>query len=315
VTEGFRRFQEDPVAGRQRDDLNPEIDEVDVDGADANVASTGEDAVRSDEVEEYWDDLDLEVVEIALPRGVGLTLRQYRVVEETDTAADDDDDEDAVDEVTADAEDDEDRDDQRDKDSDRDSDEDDADEITDLDDEDEDDEDSDDENDRGRKPARTGPAAGEEEVVMLTTERSLHLFRSPEGLVAFVKSGAPHDLSDAPGWDRLVSTIEVNLVVPDDEDRYELDLVVDNLRGGPDVWERDLIVGAGEIARDVAYACRLPDVLKVLAPGSPLDDLDEALRKSGFFARRKLRRLGRDQVSLGWRTVIGKMSSAVTWHD
>jgi len=62
-------------------------------------------------------------------------------------------------------------------------------------------------------------------------------------------------------------------------------------------------------------------VLNALASGSPLDDLDEALRASesggvgGFFAKRKLRKIAAQQASLAWRTVIGKIAAAADWRD
>ena len=54
--------------------------------------------------------------------------------------------------------------------------------------------------------------------------------------------------------------------------------------------------------------------------GSPLDDLDEALRSAAaggvgsFFGRRRLRKIGAQQATLGWRTIIGKISAAVDWR-
>ena len=77
-------------------------------------------------------------------------------------------------------------------------------------------------------------------------------------------------------------------VVPADDDRYELDLVVENLRGGRDAWDADLLISAGEVARDLAYALRLEAVRTALAPGSPLDDLDEALRAGTEWRGRRL---------------------------
>jgi hypothetical protein len=58
-----------------------------------------------------------------------------------------------------------------------------------------------------------------------------------------------------------------------------------------------------------------------LSPGSPLDDLDEALRTSenggvrGFMARRRMRKIGIQQAALGWRTIIGKISAVVDWRN
>ena len=110
-------------------------------------------------------------------------------------------------------------------------------------------------------------------------------------------------------------------IAPQDEDSYELDLVVENLRGGHDVWDATLLIEAGEVARDLAYSLRLPAVLDMLSPGSSLDDLDEALRAtvtggiSGFRGRRRLKKIGAQTASLGWRTIIGKISAAVDWRD
>jgi hypothetical protein len=122
-------------------------------------------------------------------------------------------------------------------------------------------------------------------------------------------------------WDDLASRIQPADVAAADADSYELDLVVENLRGGHDTWDLDLLIRAGEIARDLGYALRLPAVMAALSPGSPLDDLDEALRAAagggvgGFMGRRRLRRIGAQQASLGWRTIIGKISAAVDWRD
>jgi hypothetical protein len=62
-------------------------------------------------------------------------------------------------------------------------------------------------------------------------------------------------------------------------------------------------------------------VVTALAPGSPLDDLDDALRGVAaggvgtFFARRRARKVGKETASLAWRTVIGKISAVVDWRD
>jgi hypothetical protein len=96
---------------------------------------------------------------------------------------------------------------------------------------------------------------------------------------------------------------------------------VENLRGGHDTWDPNLLIEAGEVARDLAYALRMPALLDMLSPGSSLDDLDEALRKSvdggvgGFLGRRRLKKIGAQTASLGWRTIIGKISAAVDWRD
>ncbi len=162
----------------------------------------------------------------------------------------------------------------------------------------------------------------EEEVpVFLGRNNRVYLFHSPEKLVEFVRSGAEHDLTQLDTWAALVKRVGSDDIVPLDDDSYELDLVVENLRGGPDAWEPRLILKAGEIARDLGFALRIEPVLVALAAGSPLDDLDEALRAAeaggvgSFFAKRKLRKIPAQQSSLAWRTLIGKISAIADWRD
>lgn len=324
-------------------------DAADLDAADSDAAGTAEvatDADSDDSVDRsLWEDVRVDPVEIALPAGSGFTLRAYRLSTEltpTDVSerdaddpflarsrplADEDDDEavvildeefaealreeaqdeggtrkgragadgdpDAADGATSDAEK---------------SDADDADGT--AADDDEDDEESE----------QDEPAA-EEVPVFLSHRGKLLVFKTPESLVAFVRSGAPNDLAQIDTWDRLVERIQPDDVTARDEDTYELDLVVENLRGGHDVWDAPLLIGAGEAARDLAYALRLPAVLDMLSPGSSLDDLDEALRAAagggfgGFRGRRRLKKIGAQTASLGWRTIIGKISGVVDWRD
>jgi hypothetical protein len=164
-------------------------------------------------------------------------------------------------------------------------------------------------------------AAAEEVPVFLSHRGRLLLFRTPESLVDFVRSEAPNDLVQVDTYRTLVERIQPADIAPLDDDTYELDLIVENLRGGHDVWDPALLIRGGEVARDLAYALRLPAVLDMLASGSSLDDLDEALRSTvggglgAFRGRRRLRKIGAQTASLGWRTIIGKISAAVDWRD
>jgi len=262
---------------------------------------------------ELWESAGVTPVEIALPGGVGLTLRAYRKAGEitpTELEAEEDDpfearkrpvEDDGDEEVIVDeefqallAEDDE----AAAK----------ADEPDPADFEDEKDESDDQPED-------------EEVPLFLSHKGKLIAFKSPEGLVSFIRSGAPHDLAQLDGWGTLAERVQSTDVDPLPEDRYELDLVVENLRGGHDTWDLPLLIAAGEVARDLGYALRLKPVILALSPGSPLDDLDESLRAAetggmgGFFGRRRLKKIGAQQASLGWRSIIGKISAAVDWRD
>jgi hypothetical protein len=266
---------------------------------------------------ELWEDVRIQPVEIALPGGVGLTLRAYRKASEltptevevddddpfearkrTAAAQDEDDEEVIVDEefqaLLAEGE--------------AHGDEKAAEEPDPADFEDETEED-------------TAQADDEEVPIFLSHKGRLLAFKSPESLVSFIRSGAPHDLAQLETWATLADRVQSTDVDPLPDDRYELDLVVENLRGGHDSWDLPLLIAAGEVARDLGYALRLKPVILALSPGSPLDDLDESLRSAesggmgGFFGRRRLKKIGAQQASLGWRSIIGKISAAVDWRD
>lgn len=278
---------------------------------------------RSAATEEFWDEVRVDPVKLALPGGiVGYTLRAYRPASDvitTESAAEDSDEDElfaarerarAAEEAAlaeaaeaaalagveaGDAR------------------------ATDDTVEEPAPEDFEDEPSESDEAAATEPA--EDVPVFLSHRGRLLLFAEPESLVSFVTSDAPHDLTQLDTWSTVVKRIRAADIVPTDEDTYELDLVVENLRGGHDAWDLLLLISAGEIARDLGWALRIKPVVAALAAGSPLDDLDEAVRAaaaggfSGMLARRRLRRIGAQQASLGWRTVIGKITAAVDWRD
>ncbi|WP_127498138.1 DNA primase [Actinoplanes solisilvae] len=284
--------------------------------APAPVAAQSEDGGLSGRA--LWDEAGVEPVEIALPGGVALTLRAYRKastltpteIDESDdddpfearkrAAARDDDEEVIVDDefqallAEGDA---------------GDKDRKDGDEPDPADFEDEADE------------TAEAQADDEEVPAFLSHKGKLIAFKTPESLVSFIRSGAPHDLAQLDTWAALADRVQSTDIDPLAEDRYELDLVVENLRGGHDTWDLPLLIAAGEVARDLGHALRLKPVILALSPGSPLDDLDESLRSAesggmgGFFGRRRLKKIGAQQASLGWRSVIGKISAAVDWRD
>ncbi len=275
------------------------------------------DSGRSATIDAFWSSVRVDPVEIALPKGVGYTLRAYRKADEvtaTDVSGREDEDlfagrhaepEPAEEEYVFDEDEGFDEDDQ-----------------TFDDDESEPDEDEEDDEDENEDDEEEEEEAEAEEVpVFLGHAGTVYLFRSAEGLVEFVRSDAPHDLAQLDTWPDLVKKISVMHVVPLDEDTYELDLVVKNLRGSRDTWDANLLIQAGEVARDLGYALRLDPVINALAPGSPLDDLDEALRSieaggvSGFLARRRLKKIGTEAPPLSWRSIIGNIAAVADWRD
>jgi hypothetical protein len=293
---------------------------------------------RSSRTDKLWTDVRVDPVEIALPGGVGYTLRAYRssadIARPTLVRGDDDgDDYEAASAavlrrrqgtVVDEDEDEEDEDfDDDDEDEDEDDDEDDDfdDEDDDFDEDELDEEDEDDESDEEEEEEDEEAEVDQEVPVFLGRDGKVFLFHSQDKLVEFVKSGEQHDLSQIDSWETLVKRVRAEDIVPDEDDTYELDLVVENLRGGADVWDGPLILRAGEIARDLSFALRVDPVLVSLSAGTPLDQLDETLRAAegggmkAMLARRRLKKIPAQQSSLAWRSIIGKISAVADWRD
>jgi len=316
-----------PDADKPEPDLeiDEDLDEIEADEDEDGEGEEETTPAASSGGTSLWADTKIDPVELALPSGVGFTLRAYRLstaLTPTEIEDRDDDDPFAARAKHAVSEEDDDT-------------------VVILDDDfpgDDDDDDDTEEIERRGKHARADDSdeaapedfadeeaeeeeAAEEVPVFLSHRGRLLLFKSPESLVTFVRSGAPNDLAQVDGWAEVVERIQPSSVAPSDEDSYELDLVVENLRGGHDTWDFNLLIEAGEVARDLSYALRLQPVLTALSAGSPLDDLDEALRSAAkgglgaFRGRRRLRKIGAQQASLGWRTIIGKISAVVDWRD
>jgi hypothetical protein len=288
--------------------------------ADEPAEEAESSSARSASTTALWADVRIDPVELALPSGVGYTLRAYRpsgelAGGERDTEGEVDDFDAAAAAVA--------RDRRRvtDDEDDLEEFEDEFDEDDELADEDDEDDEEGEEEEEEEEEEEDEDEEAEEVPVFLARNGKLFLFHSADKLVDFVRSGAEHDLSQLETWSDLVDRVSVDDVVPHDEDTYELDLIVENLRGGVDVWDPTLIIKAGEVARDIGHALRIEPVQIALAPGSPLDDFDEKLRaaESGgigsFLAKRRLRKVSSQQATLTWRTVIGKISAATDWRD
>lgn len=296
-----------------RDDDDKSTDaETETDALDSD-----ESPQRSDKADAFWEKVGVEPVEIALPKGVGLTLRAYRMSDTIESESEAEPEEAAAPEPASKS-----RGEKPSKDrkstKDDEIDEELA-EMAGLGDEDEDGEAAEDldveEEEEAEEPEP------EEIPVFLSHNGTLPLFETAEALVAYVKSGADSDLAAIDTWDDLVKGIKAEYVVASPDDTYELDLIVKNLRGGHDTWDAELLVSGGELARDLGYALRLPSVMSTLSPGSPLDDLDNSLRGMldgglrAMFARRKARKIGAQQTSLAWRGIINKIGESVDWRN
>ncbi|HEX2144262.1 MAG TPA: hypothetical protein VHG10_07135 [Glycomyces sp.] len=274
------------------------------------MAADSDGAARSAETDKLWNEMSVDPVELHLGKDSGFTLRAYRMsdtlpgaknapesevaeeeaLEETDeAAAERPDDAEAVLPEDADAP------------------EPDAADFADEEPVAEDEEDALD-------------AEPEDVPVFLTRKGKLLVFREPEALVAYVKENDDHDLAVIEEFAELQERVSVDDIVCDEDDTYELDLVVANLRGGHDAWEPELLIKAAEVGRDLGYALKNDSIVGPLAPGSPLDDLDESFRVvvegglRGKLAKRRLKKNDAQQAAIAWRGVIAKINDHVEWR-
>lgn len=266
------------------------------------MAADSDGPVRSADTDKLWNEMSVDPVELHLGKDSGFTLRAYRMSDTLPSAKtkaepepepepvedelDDDDattpeDEDAPEPDAADFADDEEA----------------ADEDEDA-----------------------LDADPEEVPVFLTRKGKLLVFREADALVEYVKADGDHDLAVIEEYAELQNRLSADDIVCDEDDTYELDLVVANLRGGQEAWEPELLIKAAEVGRDLGYALKNDSILGSLAPGSPLDDLDETFRivveggLRGKLAKRRLKKNDPQQAAIAWRGVIAKINDHVEWR-
>jgi hypothetical protein len=103
------------------------------------------------------------------------------------------------------------------------------------------------------------------------------------------------------------------------QNRYRLDLAPVTLERNPRQWLIDLIIHAGDIARELTYALDIAEAHELLGPGTLLDRLDDALRvaQSSPFrrqARRDLRAFDQTRLVAGWRRVVEVIEARMDWR-
>ena len=266
------------------------------------MAAESDEPARSAETDKLWNEMSVDPVELHLGKDSGFTLRAYRMsdtlpgaknAQESEGAEADDADDADTDELPDIAED-------------EDAPEPDPADFA-------DDEPEDEEED-------ALDASPEEVPVFLTRKGKLLVFREPEALVAYVRDNDDHDLAVIEEYGELQDRLDTADIACDEDDTYELDLVVANLRGGQEAWEPELLIKAAEVGRDLGFALKNDSVIGALAPGSPLDDLDETFRivvdggLRGKLAKRRLKRNDAQQAAIAWRGVIAKINDHVEWR-
>lgn len=264
------------------------------------MAAESDGTARSAASDKLWNEMSIDPVELHLGKDSGFTLRAYRMSDTLPGAkpAEEPEEPEALEDESAD--------------------EPEAELSEDEDAPEPDPADFEDEADEAEEDALD--ATPEEVPVFLTRKGKLLVFREPESLAAYVRDNDDHDLAAVEEYGELQDRLSADDIVCDEDDTYELDLVVANLRGGQESWEPELLIKAAEVGRDLGYALKNDSIIGSLAPGSPLDDLDETFRVvvdgglRGKLAKRRLKKNDAQQAAIAWRGVIAKINDHVEWR-
>ncbi|MFF5227340.1 Hsp70 family protein [Dactylosporangium sp. NPDC000521] len=159
-----------------------------------------------------------------------------------------------------------------------------------------------------------------ERTVFLARAGGPLLFRSVEGLTEYLLTDDTHELAAVPGWDAARERFVTLVSHPGDEDLIDLDLVQYNLGFPPQQWLPDLLIGARDVAVELAEEFDLHDISALLAPGTLLDTVDDLLRAADqpFTARSSRRRLATvdaDTVRSTWHAIATRLDGVAAWSD
>ncbi|WP_173161560.1 Hsp70 family protein [Phytohabitans suffuscus] len=146
----------------------------------------------------------------------------------------------------------------------------------------------------------------------------LPLFRRPEQATDHAAGGDDHAMASILHWESLRESMAVAFLPLLPRNRYVLDLPSVSLERDPKQWLTDLIVQAGDIARELTYALDIPQGQDLLGPGTLLDRLDDALRAAQRSslrrkAHRDLRAFDQARLVSGWRRVASLIDSHLDW--
>ena len=157
------------------------------------------------------------------------------------------------------------------------------------------------------------------EAVFTAVAGRLPLFRRPEQATEFAAVSAGHDMSEVLHWDWLSESMSRAFLPLLDDHRYDLDLPSANLEMDPARWLPDLIVKAGDVARELVAALAIEEGYALLSPGSARTVLDDQLRASGRRPRprtvRQWQQRDHGVLASGWQHVVELIGSRVDWQS
>jgi hypothetical protein len=145
----------------------------------------------------------------------------------------------------------------------------------------------------------------------LGLDEDLYAFDSTAGLLALVRSGAPHDLQDHPSWTEFARSDVLEFRAVDDN-CYDLVGVLELLGDNPTEASVDEIDQSFAIARSIGEVCELDTVTKFFN-GNPIlaavtRGMDEFYGRDGL----KLWKSIRKTVAKGWDEVLDAIQGVMT---
>ncbi|WP_285680839.1 serine/threonine-protein kinase [Actinoplanes sp. NBRC 103695] len=154
--------------------------------------------------------------------------------------------------------------------------------------------------------------------VFATSAGRLPLVPRPEQAAGFALASPEHDLSRIPHWGWLCQSMSRGYLPLLDANRYDLGLPAVNLEMDPARWLPDLLVKSGTIANELILALDIEEAFQLLAPGTPLDQLDDSLRQAGDRPRknhiRQWQQLDRRMLAAWWQHVTDIIESRLDWR-
>lgn len=145
----------------------------------------------------------------------------------------------------------------------------------------------------------------------LGLDEDLYAFDSTAELLAFLRSGAEHDLSDHPSWD-LFEALGPLVLRAEDENCYDLVGVLELLGENPTEDSVDEVDQAFSIARSIGEVCELTVVTKFFNGNPVLASVTRGIDM--FYGREgnKLWRQIRKLVAKNWDSVLDALQEVMT---
>jgi hypothetical protein len=154
---------------------------------------------------------------------------------------------------------------------------------------------------------------GEEWQGFLGDGAKILLYPNADKLAAFIATGEENDLSDHPGWGRVLKMTPAQLR-PSENDGYDLDAVYEWAAGEPDPVSISSLANVVDMVAKIADCCD-DGALRRLVENTPgyAELVDEEITYQGKDGRKRWNELG-DLIAESWERAIGRVESWLSWQ-